>query len=250
MADENQQQENSEPLENEQWKERQWSEEQAYGKETIVRQQAEIEKGRASAEAEQNRQAAEAQEGQGSEESAWASRLAIAKNGERVGGPNGGENNNGERLIEDFPELIKKADVISKKIKEEKKKTGTDYFLIYFILTVFAAFVDVIDLVCDLIEFDVGIITSPIYSTFRYLGIKYANSGMTSKEHEQMTLIVTIISGAISLFGLPSNTVAMFMEFAARKKIANDATAEIKKLEKQRDKLLGPDLVRQYRPRT
>ena len=212
----------------------------------MAQQQAEIDEAKAAAEkAEQERQAAEAQEEQGDQEAGWALRLAMAKNGERANGPSGEDN--GERLIEDYPELKKKADAISKKIKEEKKKTGAEYFTAYVFLTIFAVLVDVVDLICDFFGVDVGIVVTPIYSTTRYLGIKYANMGMTSLDHEKMVLIVTLISGAISLLGLPSNTAAMFMEFAARKKIANDAAEEMKKLEKRRDKLLGP-MKNQYIP--
>ncbi len=218
----------------------------AYARATVAQQGAEAEQARAAAaaQAEQDNEAAEEQEDQPDADARMAARFAIAKNGERSGGA---PNENGEELIEDYPELKKKADAISKKVKEEKKKMGADYFMTYFCLTLVAAMVDIVDLICDFFGFDVGIIITPIYSTMRYLGIKYANIGMTSKEHEKMALTVTLISGAISAFGLPSNTAAMFMEFAARKKIANAAAAEVKKLEGQRDKLLGP-MKNQYKP--
>ena len=249
MPDGNLQPTSNDPLENNQWQEKQWAEEMAYAKATVARQNEEAEQTEAAAaeRAEQIRQAAEEQEGQDGGDDQMASRLAMAKNRERGGGT-GEPDDNGERQIEDYPELKKKADVLSKKIKEEKKKTGAEYFTAYLFLTIFAVMVDVVDLICDFFGVDIGLVVTPIYSTTRYLGIKYANAGMTSAEHEKMNLIVTLISGAISLLGLPSNTAAMIMEFGARKKIANDAAAEIKKLEGQRDKLLGPDLKQQYRP--
>jgi hypothetical protein len=245
MADGNLQPTSNDPLENNQWQEQQWAEQMAYAKATVAQQGAEAEEARAAAaaKAEQESAAAEEEDGQDDGDGSMAAKLAMARNRDRRGGANA----DGDSELADFPELKKKADAISKKIKEEKKKTGAEYFTAYLFLTLAAALVDVVDLICDLFGVDVGIVITPIYSTMRYLGIKYANMGMTSKEHEKMALIVTLISGAISAFGLPSNTAAMFMEFAARKKIANDAAAEIKKLEGQRDKLLGP-MKNQYQP--
>jgi len=221
---------------------KQFEQEQAHGREVLSQQREEIDE--AKTKAEQERRAAEEQENLEWEEAEWSTRLAAAKGVDRGGGPG-----NGSR-IEDNPRLKKEADAISKEIREEKKKTGTDYMLTYVFLTVLGGTLDILGVIFDLLFFLawINLILGPTYAVIRYLGVKYANIGISSKEHDRMNLLITLISGAVASAGVPSRAASMIMEFTARKKIADDANKKIAELQKKRDKLLGPELAKQYMP--
>jgi hypothetical protein len=225
----------------------QFQQEQAHGREVMAQQQAEIDQERAAAaqKAEQKRLAEEEQENEEPEQDR-ASRLVAARNADR-GGEGGAENG---PLLEDNPQIKKQADKISNEIKKEKKKTGKDYMLIYIFLTVLGGVFDLLSVIFDLtaVLAWLNLIIGPIYSVIRFLGVRYANLGVNSKELEKMNLLNTLISGAISTCGIPTRTGSMIVEFSTRRKIADDALKQIIKLQKDRDKLLGPVLAKQYMP--
>ena len=251
MADNNQQPESNEPPENEPWEKENWAKEQSYAQRVMAGQRAEAERARVAAaqKAEQERQAAEEQENREWEEAEWSARLAAAKGADRGGEPNA-ENAENEPQLKDDQKLKKEADGISEKIKEEKKKTGADYMLVYFFLTILGGAFDIIGVICDLLPFLfwINLILGPIYTLIRFLGLRYANAGI--KDDRQMTtsVITTLVSGAISTVGVPSRAASMVMEFGARRVIAEEAAKNISDLQKKRDKLLGPVLAKQYRP--
>jgi hypothetical protein len=225
----------------------QFREEQAHGREVMAQQQAEIDQERAATaqKAEQKRLAEEEQENEEPEQDR-ASRLVAARNADRGGG--GGAENG--PLLEDNPQLKKQADKISNEIKEEKKKIGEDYVLIYLFLTVLGATFDLLSVIFDLtaVLAWLNLIIGPTYSVIRFFGVRYANSGIKSKELEQMNLINTLISGALSTCGVPSRAASMIVEFSSRREIAREATKKMAELQKKRDKLLGPVLAKQYMP--
>ena len=252
MADNNQQPENNEPLENNQWEEKEWQAKMDYAKEVLARQQAEADRSKKESEQPEGSEASQNLDSMlettnkkldEDEEAEWAEKLAMAKNGDRGNG-------DGEKSPEEIKAILKKVSAIDKQIKEEDKKTGSEYMTTYIFLIVLGGAFDMLGVIFDLLIVLswVNLIIGPIYSVIMFLGIHYANMGISSKEQEQMNLQIALIGGAVSTVGLPSRVVSMLMQFTARRELAKKAHEKIRDLVLQRFRIMGRQLYAQYPP--
>lgn len=221
--------------------------EQAHGREVMAQQSAEIEQAKTLAaqqkdEAEQA--AAEAEEAEW-EEAEFTARLNAAKNGDKYAAPNG----EGQPSPEDIQKLLKKIAPLDKKIREDMKKTGNEYFTIYLFLLLLAGMLDIIGLLADITVALawLNLILGPVYGGIRYLGINYTYMGTGNKDEEMKKVVTTtLVSGLISSFGLPARTVSMIGEFTVRREMATKAAQAITRSLNERKKVLGPALSQQY----
>ncbi len=235
-------------LENNPWQEKAWQDKINYAKNVMALQQSQADEDKSLAEEKKARAEEEAanDEETGPEDAQWARRIAIAKNQARGGTPNPNE----EQSPAQISRLLKKIAPIDKKIKEEMKKEGNEYYFTYFFLLIIGGTFDAVGVICDLVgvAFWANLILSPIYFVVHYIGIKWANIGIADEEFEKNMLRLTIISGAIAATGIPTRIATMIREFSTRKLIQIEAAQEIAKLNGQRKKILGPILARQFPP--